>query len=102
MRAGIELGPGASATLNGGYFAVGGVALEAGDNSELSASGNLFVRPGKAVVPPLVAGEGARPSMKQNVFAGYGSDVVRGLSDADRQQILASNVIVTAEPSLPR
>jgi hypothetical protein len=40
--------------------------------------------------------------MKQNVFAGYGSDVVRGLAEEDRQQILASNVIVTAEPSLPR
>ena len=40
--------------------------------------------------------------MKQNVFAGYGSDVVRGVTDADRQQILASNVIVSAEPSLPR
>jgi hypothetical protein len=78
------------------------VALEAGDNSELSASGNLFIRPGTAVVPPLVAGEGARPSLKQNVFSGYGADVVRGLTDADRQQILASNVIVTAEPSLPR
>jgi serine/threonine protein phosphatase PrpC len=102
MRAGIELGPGASATLNGGYFAVGGVALETGDRSELSASGNLFIRAGHAVVPPLVAGDGARASMKQNVFAGYGSDVVRGLAEEDRQQILASNVIVTAEPSLPR
>jgi serine/threonine protein phosphatase PrpC len=102
MRAGIELGPDASASLNGAYLAVGGVALEAGDRSQISASGNLFIRPGHAAVPPLVAGDGAQASMKQNVFAGYGNDVARGLPDAERQQILASNVIVTAEPSLPR
>jgi serine/threonine protein phosphatase PrpC len=104
MRAGIELGADASATLNGGYFALDGIALEAGDRSDLSAIGNLFIRPGHALVPPLVAGDDARASMKKNVFAGYGNDVVRGLPDADKQQILASNVIVnvTAEPALPR
>jgi hypothetical protein len=50
--------------------------------------------------PPVRVGEGAQAILRQNVFVGYGSDVVKGVSASDRQQILTANVIVSAEPSL--
>jgi serine/threonine protein phosphatase PrpC len=101
MRAGIELAPGASATLNGGRFSVTATALLLGERAQLAADGNVILRPVRApAAPPVTVGEGAEAILRQNVFVGYGSDVVKGVSASDRQQILAANVIVSAEPSL--
>ena len=101
MRAGIELAPGASATLNGGRFSVTAAALLLGERAQLAADGNVILRPVRVpAAPPVRVGEGAQAILRQNVFVGYGSDVVKGVSAGDRQQILAANVIVSAEPSL--
>ena len=101
MRAGIELAPGASATLNGGRFSVTAAALLLGDRAQLAADGNVILRPVRVPPsPPVRVGEGAQAILRQNVFVGYGSDVVKGVSASDRQQILTANVIVSAEPSL--
>ena len=98
MRAGIELAPGASATLNGGRFSVTAAALLLGERAQLAADGNVILRPVRVpAAPPVRVGEGAQAILRQNVFIGYGSDVVKGVSASDRQQILAANVIVSAE-----
>jgi hypothetical protein len=103
MRAGLELSPGASAALNGAHFSVSTAALVLGERAQLTAAGNIFLRAGRApVTPPVKVADTTQVTLRQNVFAGYGADIVKGVSAADRQQILAANVIVTAEPSLGR
>jgi PPM family protein phosphatase len=99
MRAGLELAPGASARLSGGHFSVPAVAILVGDEGQLEAAGNIILRAGRAPVPPPVrVGDGAQVILRQNVFVGYGIDVVKGVSPSERQQILGANVIVNAEP----
>jgi serine/threonine protein phosphatase PrpC len=102
MRAGVELTPGASATLNGSHFSVGAAALVLAERAQLSAAGNIFLRTARPVVTPVKVGDAAQATLRHNVFVGYGSDIVKGASATDRKQILDANVIVTAEPSLIR
>jgi serine/threonine protein phosphatase PrpC len=100
MRAGLDLAAGASATLNGGHFSVTGAAFLLGDRAQLTAVDNIMLRAGRPPAsPPVRVGDGAQAILRQNVFVGYGTDIVKGVSASDRQQILAANVIVTAEPS---
>ena len=102
MRAAIELAPGASAALDGGHFSVSTAAIVVEDGAQLTASGNVFLRPARATVVPIRVGDAAQATLRRNVFIGYGTDIVKGVSATERQQILSANVIVTAEPSLVR
>jgi tetrahydrodipicolinate N-succinyltransferase len=102
MRTGMELAPGSSAPLQGAHFAVPAAALILGNGSQLSAGSNIFVRSARALTRPVELGAAAQVTLRDNVFVGYGGDVVTGISLADRQQILAANVIVSAEPSQAR
>ena len=94
--------PGASAALDGGHFSVTTAAIVVEDGAQLTASGNVFLRPARATVVPIRVGDAAQATLRRNVFIGYGTDIVKGVSATDRQQILSANVIVTAEPSLVR
>jgi hypothetical protein len=99
MRAGVELAQGASAGLDGSYFSVAAAALVVEDNARLAASGNIFVRSARPPVPAIRMGDAVHATLRRNVFIGYGTEIVKGVSAGDRQQILSDNVIVTAEPS---
>ncbi len=102
MHVGIEMLPGTSATLQGSHLSVIGEALAVGDGADALVSGNVFVRAGRTTVPPVSVGNATNTTLKRNLFAGYGGELVRGLSLAERQQFAAGNVIVTAEPSVIR
>jgi hypothetical protein len=102
MRAGMELTPGSSATLHGAHFTVSAAAVALEDGSQLSAWSNIFVRSAGPLLPPIDLGTGAQVTLRNNVFVGHGADIVKGISLTARQQILAANVIVSAEPSQAR
>ena len=102
MHAGVEMLPGTSATLQGSHFSVLGSALSVGDGAEALVTGNVFLRAGRTTVAPVSVGNASKTTLKRNLFAGYGADIVKGLPPAERQQFAAGNVIVTAEPSLIR
>jgi hypothetical protein len=94
MRAGIELLEGATLTLHGSHFAVNGPALTAGDGSEALVSRNVFLRTGKPQPPPLTIAAKAQTTLRGNLFAGFGAEIVTGASAAQKQQIAGANVIV--------
>jgi serine/threonine protein phosphatase PrpC len=99
MRSGLELNPGAGLTLRGSHFAVQGAALTAGDRSQALVTRNVFLKSGRKAVPPLAVSPLARTTVRGNLFAGYGTDISAGATPAEKQQIAAANVIVSAEPS---
>jgi PPM family protein phosphatase len=103
MHIGVELVAGTSATVQGTHFSVPGEALTVGDGADALVTGNVFVRAGRAAaVAPVSIGNATNTTLKRNLFAGYGTEVVKGLSAAERQQFATGNVIVTAEPSVIR
>ncbi|HSC29758.1 MAG TPA: protein phosphatase 2C domain-containing protein [Vicinamibacterales bacterium] len=102
MQAGIELLQGAALTVHGGHFAVEGPALTAGQRSQATVTRSVFLRSGRPLVPPVSLAPSAQATLKGNLFAGFGAEIVKGAPAAERQQIAADNVIVTAEPPRPR
>jgi hypothetical protein len=102
MRAGVEVLTDASATLAGSQFSVAGSALVLAERAQVEAAGNLFVRGGRTPSPPVTVAAGALLRFRNNVFVGFGTEVVKGLTAAERQQFLPANVIVPAEPPAVR
>ena len=96
MRTGIELLPSATLTLHGSHFAVTGAALTAAERSQSALTRNVFLRTGRTRVAPVSIGQLAQSTLRDNLFAGFGADIVAGASPATRQQIAAANVIVSA------
>jgi serine/threonine protein phosphatase PrpC len=102
MRAGIELLPGAAVTIRGSQLAIQGPALTIGNGAHADVIGSVFLRAGPPAGPPISIGTAAQATLKRNVFAGYGADIVKGVSVAERQQIVSGNYVIGAEPSLVR
>ena len=104
MRAGVELAPGASATLNGGHL-LGrrqrARARRRAPRSRLAATS--FLRPVRTPAPPITDRRGgAGHAAAQRLRGLRRRTSSKGRRAADRQQILSANVIVTAEPSPAR
>lgn len=102
MRAGIELLPAAAVTIQGSQLAIQGPALTIGNGAHAIVIGSVFLRTGPPAGPPISIGTAAQATLKRNVFAGYGADIVKGVSVAERQQIVSGNYVIGAEPSLLR
>jgi hypothetical protein len=102
MRTGVELIPGSSAAVLGSHLAVQGTSVTIADRAQAFLAGNVFVRTGRAPATPVVMTGSAQVRLKRNVFAGFSTDIVKGMAPAERQQALAGNVIVAAEPSRVR
>jgi hypothetical protein len=101
MDAGVELLPGAAVTVQSTHFDVEGAALVAREGADAAVSRSIFLRRGRSAPPPVTAVPSAHTTLTDNVFAGYPGDIVKGASAAERQQIQAANVIVTAQPFHP-
>ncbi len=101
MRAGIELLAPAAVTIQGCFVSVQGPAITMAEGTQAAVSNTVFFRAGPPGPPIWVSGA-ARPSLTRNVFAGFGADIIRGVSAGERRQLLGGNFMVAAEPWLVR
>ena len=97
MHSGIELLAPAAVTIQGSFLSVHGTALTMAEGSQATVSNTVFFRSGPPAPPISVSGS-ARPSLSRNVFAGFGTEVIKGLSADERRQLLGGNFMVAAEP----
>ena len=102
MRAGIELLPGAAATVQGSHFTVEGPAITLPERSVAELTANVFVGGSRGAAAPIAMAGSAETTLKRNVFAGFGSTIVAGPSLADRKELLAGNVVIPGEASRAR
>jgi hypothetical protein len=102
MRAGVELVDGATADVVGSQFAVLGTGVVMAAGSHASFTGNVFLRSGRSAATALAVTQPSQATLRRNVFVGYGPDPVKGLTVAERKQLLGGNVVVAAEPVLVR
>lgn len=99
MRSGIELLAPGAVTIHGSFFAVQGSAVTMGEGTQATISNSVFFRTGPPA-PPISVNGAARPSLARNVFAGFGADIIKGVSAEQRRQLLGGNFMVAAEPWL--
>ena len=99
MTTGLDVTPAAGAVVRNSLFAVHGPVAVLGDESSATFVSNTMLgleRPPAAII--LAAS--SRLDLQRNVFAGFGSDVVKGVAATARQQLLAGNFVIASQPSL--
>jgi hypothetical protein len=102
MRAGIDLAPAAEAQVRDSTFALQGPAIALGEESQATVTANVFLRTGRPGEAPFTLAPTSQPVFRDNVFAGFGPDVVKAMPPIVRQQLLAGNYAVPCEPSVLR
>jgi hypothetical protein len=103
MRAAIELTGATAVTIRGCVVHnAQGSAVTMDASSEAAIANNAFVRTGRAVEPALSLKDATRTVVTRNLFAGYGVEIIRGVSADERAQLLSGNFVVAAEPTIAR
>ena len=96
IRQAIALSPAASVTLNGGRVAVPGKVIVVGDDGHAAFVNSILTRTGTATDAPITATTAAHVTLRGNSFIGFGTEIVTGLPDARRKELLEGNTIVPA------
>ena len=103
LRAAIELTGATAVTIRGCVVHnAHGPAVTMDASSEAAIANNAFVRTGRAVEPALSLKDATRTVVTRNLFAGYGVEIIRGVSTDERAQLLSGNFVVAAEPTIAR
>ena len=97
---GIAVLPGGSVTMHGSRVAVAGAVVSVPDGAQASLSNNIFVRGGASPDAAIEAGALSRLTLSGNVFSGFPAEIVRGVGEARRRELLSGNTVVT--PPAPR
>jgi hypothetical protein len=98
MRAAIDVLPAANLTVHGSHFAVSGPALTFAERAHAVVTACVFLRRGASADAPIRMVPTAALALKRNVFAGYGADIVSGVSGETLRQLKAGNSIFGSEP----
>jgi hypothetical protein len=93
---GLALLADAVVTIAGSRIDVAGTAVSLADQSQASFSNTLFVRSSPSSDPGITAGSGTRLTMHGNVLAGFDAQIIRGVSEARRKEVLSGNIVVPA------
>jgi hypothetical protein len=108
FRQAFVLSPSSGMTLHGGRVAIHGSLVTVPDDGQATIVNSILARAGTAGDPPITVSPSARLDLRGNVFSGYGAEIVKGLADSRRREILDGNLIMPAErprgdvPSAPR
>ena len=96
----ITVQPEASVTLQGSRVGVAGAILSVSDGGQVTFVNNIFDRSGSSPEPPITIGPLSRLTLTGNLFSGYPPEIVRGVSEARRREMLIGNIVIT--PPAPR
>ncbi len=80
MRAGVEVMPAATVVVRGTLFSVQGPSVSLGDDAQATLAGNILMRIGRPA-EAFALSPTSQVTFQRNVFAGFGTDIVKGLSD---------------------
>jgi hypothetical protein len=69
------------------------------DGSQASFSNNIFVRSTRSPEAPISAGPAARLTLTGNVFSGFAPEIVHGVGEARRKELLESNLLIPPPPA---
>ncbi len=97
----ITLLPDSSVTVHGSRLAVPGSVITIPDDSQATFTNSIFVRAAATPDPAIIAGPLSRLTMTGNLFAGFEPEIVRGLAEARRREVLAGNIIVPPPAPAP-
>ena len=95
IRRAVDLAPASTLTVRGSRIAVPGTVLVLPDDGYATLVNCVVSRTVSGTAAALSVGPSARLVLRGNVFAGYGADVIEGITAARRAELLAGNIVVT-------
>lgn len=100
----VTLLPDSSVSMNGSRVTVAGALVTVPDGSHATLTNNIFTRATASAEPPITAGALSRLTLTGNLFAGFAPDIIRGVAEPRRKELLNGNIIVLpqAPPAAPR
>jgi len=104
MRAAIELTAATTVTIRGCTLTTGkGPAITMDATSDVIIANNTFIHAGGGgPEPALSLKDAGRTVVSRNLFGGYGTEIIRGVSPDERAQLLSGNFVVASEPAAVR
>jgi PPM family protein phosphatase len=90
----VTLLPGSSVAMYGSRVAVTGAVASVSDGSQVTFSNNVFQRTASSTQPAIAASPLSRIALSGNVFSGFDPEIVRGVAEARRKELLVGNIIV--------
>jgi serine/threonine protein phosphatase PrpC len=108
FREAIGLAAASSVTMYGGRVTTRGSLVAVPGDGHATFVNSVFARTPPSPDAPISVSPSAHLVLRGNVFSGYGSQIVKGLADARRQELLDGNIIWTGDqprgiaPAAPR
>lgn len=94
----VVVAPGASVTMLGSRVGVTGGVLALPDGAQATLVNNIFVRAAALAEPAITAGPLSRMTLTNNLFSGFPADIIRGVAEPRRLELVAGNIIVAPPP----
>ena len=94
IRRAIELSAGSSVAVRGSRIAVGGTLLGLPNEGRATFVNSVLVHTGSNANAALTVDAAAHLVLRGNVFAGFGSEIVAGVTPARRAELLSGNIVV--------
>ncbi len=98
----IAVEPTGSVSLQGSRVGVTGAILSVADGAQVTFVNNIFVRAGTSVELPITIGPNSRLTLTGNLFSGFNPEIVRGVAEARRKELLTGNIVVAPPAPAPR
>ena len=95
IRQAIALSPASTVTMNGGRVAVTGRLVTVGDDGHATFVNNVLTRTGSSADAPIVVSPAAHLTLRGNAFSGFGAEIISGLPEARRKELLDGNIVVS-------
>jgi len=94
IRRAIDLSAGSAVVVRGSRIAVGGTLLGLPNEGRATFVNSVLVHTGPAPVAALHLDAAAHLVLQGNLFAGFGGDIVEGVTPARRAELMAGNIVV--------
>lgn len=97
IRHALVLSPASSVTVHGSRIAVTGTLLAVPDDGHATFVNSILTRTATSTDPALSVSPSGHLVLRGNVFAGFNTEILAGLAQAQRAELLAGNIVVAGD-----
>ena len=94
VRQAISLSNASSVTMLGGRMAVTGRIVAVADDAQATFLNNVLTRIGPGSDAPIQASPAAHLTLRGNAFSGFGTQIIAGIPEARRRDLVTENIVV--------
>lgn len=95
VRQAISLSPVSSVTMLGGRIAVTGKIVSVGEDGHATFLNNVLTRTASGTDAAIQAAPAAHLTLRGNAFSGFGTQIIAGVPEARRRELLDDNIVVS-------